>query len=51
MLVQWHHHIWHWMTLKGQSQGDSDFEGLDVLKEQSYVVNQMSWWYVTIKQK
>ncbi len=32
--VQWHHHIWPWVTLKSQSQGHSDFKALYLAKEQ-----------------
>ncbi len=36
--VQWHHHLWPWVTLKGQSQGHSDFEALYLVKELGHML-------------
>ena len=35
--VQWQHHIWLWLTLKGQSQGHLHIEALNLrrLKKES----------------
>ena len=36
--VQWHYHIWPWVTLKGQIQGHSDLEAFYLVKEQSKAI-------------
>ncbi len=36
--VQWHHHVWPWVTFKGQIQGHSDFEALYLVKELGHIL-------------